>query len=676
MQFVSFLFCLLLLMGQSKAGGGLLSPTLRKDIEKTPERVLLDAKKIDYFKDVFGQFLLYLAINLDLPITQEENTPEKLKLLNYESKKEELKTSLFNYVNVVKGVSFSDKTCQYTFSSNSTNMTADADECEGHAEIADLGDTSPLDYVLDKIDGEGKEINEERFVFLLGKGEGADMEVFIAIEIQPFKLGKKPVQKAEKESDHNIDEIKLERRLKGEDEEIELVIRILNSVAESKLKIQYAEQSLPSTNTFLNNVVTGFMLKNDQLIFNLEELKQDLVKMLVHNFTSDQVDEANFNINKYELKSDSDIHDTIKNENIKDPKELDRLQFDSIKFHLNFIQLKEKGSDVKNYFNLFHAKGNKTIENHLEGEELSQADEQLLFLLTPSFMNISPISVIVTRKGLTLRLIFHSSYFETTEYFSFAARPFVTKTIERRIKRIADKIIRPISILEHQNQDNSFNPDKENSTMGYVFANTLLKEIDSFYKAEQFDGSVEPDQLTQVAQNLVKIVDKPNDLKDCAEDKPFEPLLCIALNTTDLDQRGVNMLEIHHKILKPHSHQFIKRFPTQSLYDIGLFAKSYARYLVDLIISITSVGEHVNSPTLFKHTFPPFEPTMQGISVKYINNDVFELNESGAEPLSIRGDLKLKLISPQKDDQKVKTVGYEYVTPSQNPSRFNQYLKG
>lgn len=696
--FVLTFFCFILLSGKTTAMGGLLTPSLRKSLEPETERKLVDEKKLNFMKSVFGQFLLYLGVNLGVPVTEEENTADGLKMLDYEGKLTELKEQVFKYVNVVEGVEFNDEKCKYTFSSSQANMTEASDTCEGEATIADLGDKSPLDYVVEKV-GASEEFLPNKYVFLLGKGEGADMEVLLAIEIQPFKVLKKPDQKPVKEAELEVDqdaggqsnsqedqEEIIERKLKkDEDPEIELIIRIMNSVAESRLKVQYAEQTVPSTNNFLNNVVTSFMLKNDQLVFNLKELKEDIVKMLVYNFTADSVDD--FSVDDYQLKKGEDLR--VTSEHIKSPGEIDRLGFEPIKFHVNYLDLKAGGARVLADSDYFQAHGTKAIEGHPEGEEMSSADEQLLFLLTPSYMNVSPIYIIVTRKGMSLRVVFHSSYFQSTEYFSFAARPFVVKTIERRVKKMANKILRPISILEHQSGDENFDADHANKSQAYLFANTLIKELHAYHKEEALDGLAEDDKVTDVEQFFIRVITAaeimelagdsgdPNEkFKEECEKAEAEKgaIMCITLMETDFAE-GSNMFEVLVAVLKPDHVEFKKRYPIKSLYDMGLFTKSFARYLVDLTSSITSTPENAIKTTLYKNSFPPFEPTMSGIVTTFITNDIFEINEAGAEPLSVRSDLKMKLIAPPDDGQKTKTVAYEYVSPAKEPSRFAEYLK-
>lgn len=692
--FVLTFFCLIILTDKTIAIGGLLTPTLRKSLLKTPERVLIDEKKAAFLKEVFGQFLLYIGVNLGVPVTAAENTPDGLKLLGYDGKMTELKEKLFKFVNVVDGVSFSDETCKYKFSSNHENMTEVSDKCEGTAKIADLGNKNPLDYVTEKL---GAEITDEKYVFLLGKGKGKAMEVLMAIEIQPFKVNKRPEQKPEGENvivDQQQPIVEKKegdggRKLKKEEEpDMEIVIRIINSVAESKLKVQYAEQTVPSTNNFLNNVVTSFMLKNDQLVFNLEELRLDLVKMLVYNFTDEPVADG-FDANNFELKKGEDLK--VTNDKIKSPEEIDRLGFDPIKFHVNYLNLKAAGAErILKDGDFYHTHGTSTLGGHPEGDELSAADEQLLFLLTPSYMNVSPIYVIVTRKGMNVRVVFHSSYFQSTEYFTFAARPFIVKTVERRVKRMANKILRPISILEHQSGDTDFNPDKINESTAYLFVNTLIKELEAYYEGKALDTHAELDQITDTPQKFVAVFDHvqlkeeageegdPNELFitkcDAARDgKDQAALICVLPNEYKFSE-STNMLRLHIRVLRPHPTTYIKRYQLRSLYDQGLFAKSFARYLVDQISSITSTPENAIKTTLYKNTFPPFEPTMTGVKTTYYTNDIFEVNEAGAKPVSIRADLNMKLIAPPTDGNLVKTVAFEYHTPATQPSRFTEYL--
>ena len=692
--FVLTFFCLIILTDKTIAIGGLLTPTLRKSLLKTPERVLVDEKKTAFLKEVFGQFLLYIGVNLGVPVTEAENTPDGLKLLGYDSKMTELTDKLFKFVNVVDGVSFSDETCKYKFSGNHENMTEASDKCQGTASIIDVPNNNPIEYVISKL---GDEITDQKYVFLLGKGEGKDMEVLMAIEIQPFKVNKRPEQKPASENaveqqeplNENPEEIDEERKLKKEEEpDMEIVIRIINSVAESKLKVQYAEQTVPSTNNFLNNVVTSFMLKNDQLVFNLEELRLDLVKMLVYNFTDEPVAEG-FDANNFELKKGEDLK--VTSDKIKSPEEIDRLGFDPIKFHVNYLNLKAAGAErILKDGDFYHTHGTSTLGVHPESDELTTADEQLLFLLTPSYMNVSPIYVIVTRKGMSVRIVFHSSYFQSTEYFTFAARPFIVKTVERRIKKMANKILRPISILEHQSGDTDFNPDTVNESTAYLFVNTLIKELEAYYAGTALNAHAELDHITETPQRFVAVFDhvqlkeeageegNPDDLFDtkCNEARDKEDqaaLICVLPNEYKFSE-STNMLRLHIRVLQPHPTTFIKRYQLRSLYDQGLFAKSFARYLVDQISSITSTPENAIKTTLYKNTFPPFEPTMTGVKTTYYTNDIFEVNESGAKPVSVRADLNMKLIAPPEDGNLVKTVAFEYHAPATQPSRFTEYL--
>lgn len=676
-SFVYLLF-LLTLSDTTRGAGSLLSRSLLKSLQP-PQRKLLNEKHQGFLKSVVGQFFLYMGTNLGV---QKGEKP--IEQLTYEEKEADLKGGLLKFVNVVEGVNFNDKECSFKFGSKKEELTVPSEECKAEGiSIADLGDKSPVVYLEEKV--KEAEFGENKVVFLLGKGEGDDMEILMAIEVQAFKALKKDgaaPQQTEVEVEKPVEQVvenneivdqqpieDNERKLKEAEEEGELVIRIMNSVAESRLKVQYAEQTVPSTNKFLNNVVTAFMLKNDQLVFSLEDLKTDLAKMLIFNFTNDNVEE--FSADNYEITGDKDVSTLIQNDNLNDPKSIDRLKMDGIKFHLHYMSLKAEGGDDKNYFGHYHKTTKDRLGKHAEAAELENAEEQLMFLLTPNFMFIPPISIILSRSGTAVKVIFHSAYFESTEYFSFAARPFITKIVEKRVKKMAAKILRPIAILEHQSQDEEFTADKANLSSAYIFLNTLNKMLDAFL-GDNSPIELNDAEVSEATQTLVQIADS---IEDCAMDEAGERILCVAVNAKDLSEEHINMFEIHHKIFQPEPMTFMKRYPTNSLYDMGLFAKSYARYLVDVVESVTSVGDMVDSPSLYKHSFPPFEPPFSGIKTTYASNDVFFLDESKAEPISEPATLEMEMI-PEGEENKVKTVGYKYVVSGETKSRFNEYLTG
>ena len=666
MRFVYVLLCTVLLGERVGCSGSLLSRSLLKSFDKRPQRKLLNDKQEAFMKSVTGQFFVYMGLQMGI-----DKGDKVARDVLYEEKETELKAGLFKYVNVLDGVNFKEGECSFKFGAKKEDMVPASDGCDvSGLNIKDLDQTTPLEYLTTKISEGGDEFKENKVVFLIGKGEGDDMEVLMAVEIQAFKAIKKEAPEPVVEEPPKVQN-EVDRKLKGEEEEGELIIKIMNSVAESRLKVQYAEQTVPSTNTFLNNVVTAFMLKNDQLVFDLEDLRNDLVKMMAYNFTNDDVGE-DFDATKYELKADSNIEDSIKNENLKSPGDISRLTVDPLKFHLHYLQLSGDAEANSNYFHHHKGLGKNAMGKHPEKEELESADEQLLFLLTPNFMFIPPISVIVTRKGTTIKIIFHSAYFESTEYFSFAARPFITKIVEKRVKRMAGKVLRPIAILEHQSQDEEFNPDKANHSSAYMFLNTLNKSLDHFM-GEEFTQEIKEKEINETAQTLVLVAET---MEECVvEDDTPDRIMCVTVNEKNLPNDNVNMLEIHHKVFKPEPITFMKRYPVNSLYDMSLFTKSYARYLADVVASITSVGEMVDSPALYKHSFPPFEPAMSGVETQYIENDIFFLNESKAEPLSEPATLKMQLIE-NADANKVKTIGYKYVVPAEGPSRFNNFLTG
>ena len=454
--------------------------------------------------------------------------------------------------------------------------------------------------------------------------------------------------------------------------ETELVIRLVNDVAESRLKVQYSEVILPSTNTFLNNVVTAFMLKNEQLIYDISPVKMDIVKTLIHIFSTDEIGE-DFDPTSYKLEAGQNIEDAIAADSMKDPAEITRLGFDSIKYHVHYIDLGNDDGEDGTYYKHYKTEGERIIDGYA-GSNYTK-EESTMFVLKPRLMNTSPIFIILSKNKVDIRIIFSSDYFESTDFFTFATRPLITKVIERKMKRVNDRIFRPFMLLDTEHQDEGYNLDESNQHINKIFVNTLIKTLNALKKAESSISDIQLDSLAEDDQNMILVAETKEGCADEVTDALEHTVMCIVPHPQDLSSHEANMFEVHIKVLKPHTQHIIKRYPKNSLYDMGLFTKSFARYLADMVSAITAVNDSMVSETLYKNTFPFFVPTMKGIEYKYVNSDIFFMDETKSENVSNRAKLILDLIS-EDETHSVKTVGFRYGDEVEESSDFASFLKG
>ena len=470
----------------------------------------------------------------------------------------------------------------------------------------------------------------------------------------------------------NTDEPVIADKSKIEDTgEVEMVIRLINNVAESRLKVQYSEVILPSTNTFLNNVVTSFMLKNEQLIYDINPVKTDIVKSLIHIFGTEEIG-ADFNPNVYKLDSGKKIEEAIAADSMSDPSEINRLGFNSIKYHIHFIDLGSEAGDKGTYYQHYKDEGERIVDSY---GDTYKKEESTMFVLKPRLMNTSPVFIILSKNDIDIRIIFSSDYFESTDFFTFATRPLITKVIERKMKRINDRIFRPFMLLDEEHQDEDYNLEASNLDIGKIFKSTLIKSLNALKKSESSIGDIQLDQEAESEQNIILILDSLDDCNDELIAANKDAVMCVHPHPIDLSSHEYNMFEVHIKVLHPHPQMIIKRYPKNSLYDMGLFTKSFARYLSDMVSSITAVNDKMISETLYKNSFPFFVPTMKGIEYDYVNNDIFFIDESKAKVVTNRAKLALDLIKADADHP-VRTVGFGYGDELEEQSNFAAFLKG
>lgn len=291
--------------------------------------------------------------------------------------------------------------------------------------------------------------NEEK------KEEEPNGELELKTKLQTKEEKEKTEERLEEETqlqNESHKKLQKERRL-AIDMSNNLVIELKNSVLSSTISLEYGFGGGNAINRFVIRVLSNFLFKAEQIIYNLKIIEADLELLTQVEFSKIGLSKAiqssekaifaedfeKDNVPKVSVEYDIDANYESLQKQHGFTEDQDLLLF------LQRVDLDKVDASMKEYFEKRVAETivAKTNDDKANGDHI-------IFILTPNKMSLDPVEMLIIQVKNIIYIRATSSYFDFDYQFNISTKRFILKNFERILQRIKYSIYENLSKLQEE----------------------------------------------------------------------------------------------------------------------------------------------------------------------------------------------------------------------------------